>query len=115
MAEDEPGPLEPPQGGEGRRQVGPAGEVVVQPADRHRPHLHRLVVEQADSGPGERPAGGGGVAPMVVIAEHGDGGEPRAQRGQRRDRLVVRIITGGEPLVGDEVAGDEDDVGRRGG
>ena len=47
---------------------------------------------------------------MVVIAEHRDRRQPRPEPGQRRHRLVVRIMTGGEPLVGDEVAGDEDDV-----
>jgi hypothetical protein len=110
VAENQPGTLEALQGGERGREVGAVGEIVVKASDSDGPDLHRVVLQQADSGAGEGAPGRFGVAPMVVIAEHGDRGQPRAEPGERRHRLVVRIITCCETLVGDEVAGDEDDI-----
>ena len=78
--------------GERPRQVGVAGVIVVEPADRERAGARGGVVEDADSRAGERGAGGGGVSPVIVVAEHGEGAESAAEARERCRRLGERIV-----------------------
>ena len=53
-----------------------AGPLVVEPAERERTDLQRLVGEHAHADPGQGVAHLAAVAPVIVIAEHRDRAEP---------------------------------------
>ena len=88
-----------------------AGEGIVDAANRQRTDPPGIVVENGDADPFELAADRSGIPPVIVIAQHRDGAQPGLEASQRSDRVSSGIVTGRRPLVADEVAGDQDQVG----
>jgi hypothetical protein len=93
------------------RDIGMTGIIVVDAADRERAAHDGAVREHRNTGAGQRRADRGGAGPMIVVAEHRDDAERRAQPGERHNQPGRDQGRAARRFTRDEIARDHDQVG----